>query len=158
MTSLDRDNAGVRFPPPLIYLIALLAGFAAEPLVGLRTFGMDRWLLVGAGVALLLAGFAVAQPAVGLFGRAGTDRKPWRPTTAIVTAGPYRFTRNPMYVGMSLIYAGLAMAFDGPVALLLLPVVLVIIRVYVIAREESYLAAKFGETYLDYKSRVRRWF
>ena len=157
MPNFDRDNAGVRFPPPLIYLIALLAGLAAEPLVGLRTFGIDRWLSIGSGIVLVLAGFAVANFAIALFGRAGTQRKPWRTTTAIVTGGPYRFTRNPMYVGLTLIYAGLALALDGPLALALLPVVLAIVRIYVIAREERYLAAKFGDAYLDYKRRVRRW-
>jgi protein-S-isoprenylcysteine O-methyltransferase Ste14 len=157
MPDLGQDNAGVRFPPPLIYLIVLIAGFAAEPLAGLRTFGIGRWPLIGAGMVLVAAGVAVASAAIALFGRVGTERKPWRTTTAIVTDGPYRFTRNPTYVGLTLIYAGLALAFDGPVALILLPVVVVIIRVYVIAREERYLAAKFGEAYLDYKRRVRRW-
>ena len=62
-----------------------------------------------------------------------------------------------MYLGMALIHAGLAFAFDGPIALLLLPLVLIIIRTQVIAREERYLEAKFGDEYLGYKARVRRW-
>ena len=77
--------------------------------------------------------------------------------TALVDTGIYRFTRNPMYVGMALLYAGLALGFASGAALLLLPVVLVIIQTQVIAREERYMEAKFGANYLDYKRRVRRW-
>ena len=91
------------------------------------------------------------------FVRAGTELPPFRPTTAIVTDGPFRFTRNPMYIGMTLLYVGLAVGFDLIWALILLPAVLLVIRFYAIAREERYLEAKFGEEYLSYKRRVRRW-
>jgi protein-S-isoprenylcysteine O-methyltransferase Ste14 len=155
--SSERDDAGIRFPPPLIYLGVLLIGIGAEWFVPLRSFGLDRALLVILGVALVLAGILLAMTAIGLFRRAGTTPEPWTSTTAIVTGGVYRFTRNPMYVGMALLYAGLALIADAPIALILLPVVLLIVQTQVIAREERYLAAKFGESYLDYKRRVRRW-
>src|SRR5687768_7288182 len=104
--STERDNAGVRFPPPFIYLGFLLIGIGAEWVVGLRSFGFDRRLLIVAGVVLAFAGIALAMMAVGLFRRAGTTPEPWTSTTAIVTDGIYRFTRNPMYLGMALLYAG----------------------------------------------------
>src|SRR5690349_8199667 len=69
----------------------------------------------------------------------------------------YRWTRNPMYLGMGLIYAGLAIGFDGPIAFALLPLVLIAIQTQVIAREERYLEAKFGDDYRRYKAKVRRW-
>jgi protein-S-isoprenylcysteine O-methyltransferase Ste14 len=159
MTDKDdkSDNAGVRFPPPFIYLGILLIGIGAERFVALRHFGLDRALLIFGGVALAFAGILLASLAVGLFRKADTSPEPWTGTSAIVTGGVYRFTRNPMYLGMALIYAGLAFIADSPVALILLPVVLIVIQTQVIAREERYLAARFGETYLDYKRRVRRW-
>lgn len=153
----DRDNAGVRFPPPLIYLGVLLIGIGAERFVALRHFGLDRSLLVLLGLALVAAGILLGVSAIGLFRRSDTTPEPWTSTTAIVTTGVYRYTRNPMYLGMASIYAGLAIVADSPVALILLPVVLLVIQSQVIAREERYLAAKFGDAYLDYKRRVRRW-
>jgi protein-S-isoprenylcysteine O-methyltransferase Ste14 len=95
--------------------------------------------------------------AAGLFRRLGTNVRPSQPTTLVATTGPYRWTRNPMYLGMALIYAGLAIGFDGPIAFALLPLVLIAIQTQVIAREERYLEAKFGDDYRCYKAEVRRW-
>jgi protein-S-isoprenylcysteine O-methyltransferase Ste14 len=108
--------------------------------------------LLGAAVFL-----ALNSSAITLFRRARTNVIPFRPTTAIVTSGPYRFTRNPMYVGMAALYAGFALAFGVIWALAILPAVLLFIDRYVIAREERYLERKFGEEYRGYKQRVRRW-
>jgi len=151
------DSAGVRFPPPLIYLGALLLGLAAERFVNLRSFDLDWQLLVATGMLLFVAGAAMMLAAAGLFRRLGTNIPPSRPTTLIATTGPYRWTRNPMYLGMGLVYAGLAIGFDGPIALALLPLVLIAIQAQVIAREERYLEAKFGDDYRSYKAEVRRW-
>jgi protein-S-isoprenylcysteine O-methyltransferase Ste14 len=139
--AVEPDSAGVRFPPPFVYLGALLLGLAAERFVTLRSFGIDWRLLVAAG----------------LFRRLGTNVPPSQPTTLIATTGPYRWTRNPMYLGMALSYAGLAIGFDGPIAFALLPLVLIAIQTQVIAREERYLEAKFGDDYRRYKAEVRRW-
>ena len=151
------DSADVRFPPPFVYLGALLLGLAAEWLVPMRSFGIDWRLLVSTGALLLVAGAAVMLAAAGLFRRLGTNVRLSQPTTVIATTGPYRWTRNPMYLGMALIYAGLAIGFDGPIALALLPLVLIAIHTQVIAREERYLEAKFGDDYRRYKAGVRRW-
>lgn len=151
------DNAGVRFPPPFIYLGFLLIGIGAEWLVPLDSFGIGGTPLVLVGVGLALGGILLAMTAIGLFRKAGEQPEPWTITKAIVTDGIYRRTRNPMYLGMALLYAGLALIADAPIALILLPVVLIIVQTQVIAREERYLSTKFGEPYLDYKRRVRRW-
>lgn len=151
------DSAGVRFPPPFIYLGTLLLGFAAEWFVASRSFGIDGRLLVATGGLLFVAGAAMMFAAAGLFRRLGTNVRPSQPTAHIATTGPYRWTRNPMYLGMALIYAGLTIGFDGPVALALLPLVLITIQTQVIAREERYLEAKFGDDYRRYKAEVRRW-
>jgi protein-S-isoprenylcysteine O-methyltransferase Ste14 len=122
------------------------------------SFGIDRWLLAATGALLFVAGAALMLAAAGLFRRLGTNIPPSQPTTLIATTGPYRWTRNPMYLGMALVYAGLAIGFDAPIALALLPLVLITIQTQVIVREEGYLEAKFGDEYRRYKARVRRWF
>jgi protein-S-isoprenylcysteine O-methyltransferase Ste14 len=91
------------------------------------------------------------------FRRAGTSMIVTNPTTAMVTSGPYRFTRNPMYLGMAFLYIALALAFGVIWALIVLPAVIVAVDRLVIAREEPYLEAKFGDRYRAYKRRVRRW-
>ena len=112
---------------------------------------------IWAAVVVLAAGLIIGLLAAGLFRRAGTDVKPWRSSTALVTDGPYRWTRNPMYLGMCLVYVGLAIAADSLAALLLLIPVLIIIQTQVIAREERYLEGKFGDEFRAYTARVRRW-
>ena len=131
--AVEPDSAGVRFPPPFVYLGALLLGLAAERFVTLRSFGIDWRLLVETGALLFIAGAAMMLAAAGLFRRLGTNVRPSQPTTLIATIGPYRWTRNPMYLGMALIYAGLAIGFDAPIAFALLPLVLIAIQTRVIA-------------------------
>src|SRR5438067_10445384 len=94
--AVEPDSAGVRFPPPFVYLGALLLGLAAERFVTLRSFGLDWRLLVATGSLLFVAGGAMMLAAAGLFRRLGTNVPPSQPTTLIATTGPYRWTRNPM--------------------------------------------------------------
>ncbi|NQV80212.1 MAG: isoprenylcysteine carboxylmethyltransferase family protein, partial [Alphaproteobacteria bacterium] len=91
------------------------------------------------------------------FRRAGTAVQPYKPSTTVVTDGVYRFSRNPIYLGLTAFYLGLAFAVNSGWAILLLPLVLVVMHYGVIAREERYLEGKFGAAYRDYKNRVRRW-
>ena len=95
--------------------------------------------------------------AIALFGAAGTSIWPMVPSSTLVTSGPYRFTRNPQYVGLGCLYVALAFAFGVMWALALLPAVLVVIDRRIVAREEAYLERRFGQPYREYKSRVRRW-
>lgn len=155
--AVEPDSAGVRFPPPLVYLGALLLGLVAGRFFPLSSFGIDWRTLVAMGSLLFVAGAAMMLVAAGLFRRLGTNVRPTQPTSFIATTGPYRWTRNPMYLGMALVYAGLAIGFDGPIAFALLPLVLIVIQTQVIAREERYLEAKFGDDYRRYKAKVRRW-
>jgi protein-S-isoprenylcysteine O-methyltransferase Ste14 len=96
--------------------------------------------------------------AIVTFRRAGTTPDPTRPTTALALGGPYRWTRNPMYLGFALMQAGAALIANALWPLVWLLPVLLVIRLHVIGREEQYLERKFGEDYLAYKRRVRRWF
>lgn len=106
--------------------------------------GVTLWLVLD-GAAMLF------------FRRAGTSMIPFNPTTALVTTGPYRFTRNPMYLGMAFLYIGFAFAFGVIWALITLPFVIAAVDRLVIALEETYLARKFGDPYSQYMGRVRRW-
>ena len=151
----ERDSAGVVAPPPLIYLAGLAVGFAIEAVLpGASVPGAVRW--VGGGV-LVVAGFALLASFNTAFARKETAVEPWKPTTAIVTTGPYRLTRNPAYLGMALVYVGIALLAGALWALVPLPFVLIVIDRAVIAREERYLERKFGREYLDFKAGVRRW-
>ena len=111
-----------------------------------------------AGLAVFgLAGLAIGLSANMRFTRADTDVKPWKASSTIVREGAFRFTRNPMYLGMALLYVGLAFGLASISALVLLPILLLVIQTQVIAREERYLEAKFGDEYRSYKAAVRRW-
>jgi protein-S-isoprenylcysteine O-methyltransferase Ste14 len=148
-------HAGVRIPPPLIYIAVFGLGFLLQRYIPIDVLPS----LIGRIAALCCM---VASAVIGVwsfvrFWRARTSPLPMRPTTALVLTGPYRFTRNPMYLSLALVYVWLALWFTVFWAVLLLPLALVIVRYYVIAGEERYLEAKFGQEYLDYKARVRRW-
>jgi protein-S-isoprenylcysteine O-methyltransferase Ste14 len=156
MTTAPLPNAGVRFPPPLIYLLGLALGYGLNRVVPLWIASPEpRWMF-RLGIVLGIAGFLFAVWGILTFRRRGTAIIPFHPATTIVTTGPYRFTRNPMYIGMSVFYTGVALLLDTWWAFALLPVVVTIIERQVIAREERYLASAFGAEYDAYRSRVRR--
>ena len=127
-----------------------LQALAVESLLQNRALQWTSGIVTAAGLALLVW-------AAMTFGRAGTDIPVNRPTSTIVEAGPYRFTRNPIYTGMFLGLIGFSIAFDSLWLLILLVPFYLVIRYGVVAREEAYLERKFGDVYRAYKTRVRRW-
>jgi protein-S-isoprenylcysteine O-methyltransferase Ste14 len=153
----DTDGANVRFPPPLIYLGGLALGFFAGRLFNSPGLGLQVEVRYFLGGLVTLVGLIVNFAGAGLFLRRRTAIIPFKPASCLVTSGIYRWTRNPMYLGMALIYAGIAILLNSLLALILLPLVLVIIQTQVIAREEAYLERTFGDEYLAYKHRVGRW-
>lgn len=151
----DADNPGVLAPPPLIFAGALAFGLLANRL---RPIGfLPRRLGRAVGLAMVVGGLSIGLSGLREMRRAGTNVDPREPSTAIVTGGPYRFTRNPLYLSMTLIYAGLASLANALPAVLLLPAVLAVVQKGVIDCEERYLERKFGGEYTRYKERVRRW-
>ena len=156
MTSVyDGASPGIRVPPPLVYLAGFACGLLGELVA--PSPGLAGWLRIGgaaAGIVLLLL---LDTHAMLRFRRHGTPFNPARPAKALVTDGPYRFTRNPMYLGMGCAYAGAALAAGALWSLALLPLVLLIVDRLIIPREEAHLAASFGEEYERYRGRVRRW-
>lgn len=151
------DNPGVIAPPPLLYVGVLAVGLAADALLGRTRTGLPGTLRYALAPVLLAGAGVLLAGALRRFQRAGTNVEPWRPSTAVVTTGVYSLTRNPMYVAMALIYLAAALAADSTATVLLLIPLLLVVRYGVIAREERYMEAKFGEEYRRYKQAVRRW-
>jgi protein-S-isoprenylcysteine O-methyltransferase Ste14 len=153
--SVERDRPGVIALPPLIYAAGLTVGLSLQWLFPLgAAFGI-AWKLFGG--ALMAAALTVILWAERTMKRAGTNVNPMKPAVAVVTDGPYRFMRNPMYLSLTLFYSGLSLALGALWPLLLLPGVLAVMHYGVILREEGYLERRFGEVYLQYKAQVRRW-
>ena len=155
----ERDAAAVRVFPPAIPLLTILAGFGLQSIwpigLGIAIPAVVRyWIggLIFAGAVLLLGGWSVL-----LMRRSGQSENPWKPTTQIIERGPYRLTRNPMYLQMVVACVGVAVAFANVWILLLVPVCAWALQALAIIPEEQYLERKFGEHYLAYKKRVRRW-
>ncbi len=152
MNNAAPKTPGVIAPPPLIAVGWFVAGLLAERAVPLpRPGARPLGLILGAGAALL-AGWAV-QTMRG----ANTPLSPYEPATVLVTQGPFRLTRNPIYLGGTLLYAGLALLLDRIGPLLLLPGLLITLGRGVIEREERYLVERFGEEYQRYQEDVPRW-
>lgn len=155
---MSERHANVLVHPPSLYLGGLVTGCLLELLMPLGpglAGGAARPLWTGLVIAA--AGVGIALKAIQLFAEAGTTLPVRTPTDALVTEGPYNWSRNPIYIALSLFYLGLSIALTSGWALLLLPAVIFIMQKGVIEREEVYLAEEFGEDYLAYKKRVPRW-
>lgn len=149
------DNPGVVAPPPLIYAVPLAAGLymnRADPFPIMSPL-YAKWI----GIVLIAIAVALSVSAFIQFRRKHTAVMPYKPTTAIIESGPFRFTRNPLYLSLAIGYVGVAILMNSTWPLLLLPLVLLVVHRGVILREERYLEQKFGDEYNAYKVRVRRW-
>ena len=139
-----------------MWTLAVIAGFALNwlmPLPFVPAAVPAGWL----GGAVFVSAIALFAWAITTVTRAGSNVPTNMPTTSIVDTGPYRFTRNPIYLGMFLGLIGLAIAFDNLRLMMMLVPFALVIRYGVVAREEAYLEHKFGEVYRQYRTRVRRW-
>ena len=155
MMKKDKDNPNVIAPPPLIFLSGLLVGgFVAwhHPFPIL-----PKTVAIVVGILLIVVGIGAIATTWTQMRKAKTNIEPWKPTTAILDTGFYGYSRNPIYVAMIFIYLGVSCLFNSIWFLPFLPVAILIIYFGVILREEKYLTRKFGESYLNYKAKVRRW-
>jgi len=157
MDSEASDGAAVRIPPPLVYLAALIVGGLLHELILPLPARLPLAARIGLAVAAAGLGVGLIAAALGLFRRTGQDPHPWKSTPEIISSGVYRFTRNPMYVGMALLQTAIGIAWANGWLLALVPVSLAVVYAIAVRHEEAYLERKFGETYLAYKRSVRRW-
>src|ERR1700710_2019838 len=154
----SRAIPGVIAPPPLIALGTLVLGLLLDwllPVYVLATL-LGSWTRGFVGGVLVRGAAAVGIAGRQRFIEAGTNVNPWKPSTQLATAGVYRYVRNPMYVGMMVMVGGFGIAFASDWTLVLLVPMALVLRYGVVAREEHYLEAKFGEDYRRYKAGVRR--
>lgn len=154
-----RDAAAVLVFPPGVPLLTILMGVALNRLWPLESwFGPSppaSYWIGGAIVVAAILGFGFYS--VTLVRRSGQSENPWKPTTEILDRGPFGLTRNPMYLQMVLACIGVAIMLRNTWILLLVPVCAWVLHRFAILQEEAYLERKFGERYLSYKRRVRRW-
>jgi protein-S-isoprenylcysteine O-methyltransferase Ste14 len=145
----------IRIPPPLYYAAGLAAGLAIDKLAPLPLGGRPITELAGLAIAVLGLGLALTGVAAVI--RHRTTIVPHHPVSALLTRGPYRLSRNPMYTGLAIAYLGLALLLGSWWPLALWPLALIAVRQLAIRPEEHYLTRQFGRSYLDYQQRVRRW-
>ena len=155
MSSKAHERPGLPVHPPVIYLVALMIGIGLNhkwpiaPMPG-------RWGDV-IGIILIVLGITIMPPVLLRFRRAGTSFNPHKPASALITDGPYRLSRNPAYVALTLWYLGVGFALNNGWVLLLSPPLVLVMDRCVIRKEEQHLEAEFGEEYRRYKVTVRRW-
>jgi protein-S-isoprenylcysteine O-methyltransferase Ste14 len=150
-------GAAVRFPPPLIFLIGILAGVVVDDVVARAPVPVERIVSAAAGALIVLIGAGIIASARVQFTRTGQSPIPWKPSPELILQGPYRFTRNPMYVGLTLIQIGLGVAFNNLWIALFALLGLATVHFVAVLPEERYLSGKFGDRYKSYLTQVRRY-
>ena len=155
MPEQKKDCANVMAFPPLVFAVILLAGMVLQFVCPLPLFHWhpSRWI----GGVLAVVSAVLAKWGEIALRRAGTNVKPSEPTTAIVQGGPFRFSRNPLYLSLMMLYVGVSLMFNALMPILLLPLLVAVVHFGIVRREERYLETKFGEPYRHYRQKVRRW-
>ena len=157
MTDGREQHDGIHPPPPLIYLVFLAAGLIANLYDPLPLSSSETNVLLIPGLVVVVIGLSVGAVALRAMRRAGVSPLPWRTPGKLVVDGPFRFSRNPLYVSLAVMYVGITFAVNAlwPLVFLVFPIV--IVDRGTILQEEKFLEKKFGEEYRSYKARVRRW-
>lgn len=155
MRNASPDTAQVLVLPPLVYGAAFVIGLLLHLVFPLHI--LPTTLARGIGVVCVLVSLPLALATLRVLSRAHTPVDPMKPTTALVTEGPFRYSRNPIYVALTLLYVGVALLINALWILLLVVPAVLVFRYGVIAREEAYLTRKFGDAYRQYTAQVRRW-
>lgn len=155
---MPQDTADILVFPPLASVIAPAAALALEFILpfALLPPRFTNWSVI-VGVVLMGVAFWLASAGVRAFRRADTNVNPRQPALNLVETGPYRFTRNPMYLGMVTLQLGLAFTFSLDWALPAAAVLWSVLHWGVVLPEEEYLTARFGKDYQNFLTRTRRW-
>ena len=154
----EKDNPGVIAFPPFIWLTGAILSILIHFFVIHLPITPNYRVCLVCGIALMIIAPALALSALFTMSRAGTNVDPAKPALTIVRGGPFRFTRNPMYLALCFLQIALGFFLNDWITLLFVIPLFCILRFGVILREERYLEAKFGEEYLAFKRSVRRWF
>lgn len=156
MSDAPEEGPKVRLHPPLLVFGALIAGYVLRLLVG-GMLPLPRAFAEGLGGLLIIIGLGLVMAAVNEFNGQGERLRPQTPSRALLTKGVYKFSRNPIYLGMMVFGAGFGVATSNAWIIATTAIASAIIHVFVIRPEEAYLAAKFGAEYEEFRKRVRRW-
>lgn len=154
-TGLGGEMKDLKIHPPVFLLIALLASYALHRY--LPVFDVVPEMLRYLGILPVIAALWIVGKSVQRFSRRETTIKPFEESTALVTDGYYEYSRNPMYLSMLMLTTGVAWLLGSITAFLPLPLLYAVLRFRFVAMEEARLEAAFGDEYLDYKRKVRRW-
>ena len=159
MTQINSTERGaqVRFPPPLVFLGFTLLGVAFQYVVAPARVPGERAISAIGGLLILVAGLGFVASARILFKRTGQNPAPWKPSPELILKGPYRFTRNPMYLGVTLFELGLGLAVNNLWISLFAAPALLTVHFIAVLPEEKYLSEKFGESYKAYLAQVSRY-
>ena len=156
LTDNKPDHAQVMIPPPVIYLGLILLGWLINKIIPL-TISSTIWLK-WIGVLFILIATIIIALSRREFIKVNTSIRPDKSTTAIISTGPYKISRNPLYISLTLFHVAISIVLNNLWILFMVIPAIIMIVFGVITKEEKYLENKFGQQYLDYKSSVRRWF
>lgn len=152
----DKNGASVKFPPPIVFILSILMAYGIQYLIAIEIRNIPLLLYIGSIFVAL--GLAILLIATVSFKRAQTNIKPWKPTSQIISSGIFAYSRNPIYLSFCVITIGIGLIDNNLwVTLSFIPSIIVIYFI-AIKKEELYLENKFGQEYLAYKEKVRRWF
>jgi protein-S-isoprenylcysteine O-methyltransferase Ste14 len=153
-----KDNPGVFIPPPLFYAIIFLLSFVLQGYFTIKgAYFFHSRIANICGIIFILAGLVFDISALRIFIKSKNTIVTIKPAASLQTSGIYSVSRNPMYTGLLLVYLGLAFTFGNWWTLILLPLLLLLINYFIILPEERYLGRSFGDSYNEYKKKVRRW-
>ena len=141
----------------MVFLALVVVGVILQRALWPLAIPLGFWKRIGIGAVVLLAGLSSIISARIWFTRTGQSPIPWKPSPELLVQGIYRHTRNPMYVGVTVIQMGLGVLLDNLWISMLAPVALALVHFIAVRPEEAYLAEKFGDSYLRYKASVRRY-
>lgn len=156
--AVKKDHPGVYIPPPLIYVAVFLMAVLLQSKIPIENSKFHQTFMKIIGVLLILiAVFFFLIRSLRQFFKTKNTVVTILPANSLQTSGIYAITRNPMYVGLAIVYLGITCFIGNWWNIILFPVLIIIVQEYIIKREEKYLARRFGQEYLDYKMKVRRW-
>ncbi|HTN06800.1 isoprenylcysteine carboxylmethyltransferase family protein [Agriterribacter sp.] len=151
------DHPGVYIPPPLIYLAFFFLSVLLQKWLPLNSDFLQGAVVKATGWIVIAAGALLVLPAVWKFFVSKNTVMTMKPASSLQTTGIYNFTRNPMYLGLLLLYCGIAVFKGNWWTFIIIPLLITTVQLYVIKKEEHYLQRAFGNKYLQYKKKVRRW-